>query len=70
MDGTEKPRALARPVLFETTVMLPQPKLFGLASLWESGWLKTLRLEDYAPRKKSRLGPLQQALFPYHEAWG
>ena len=35
----------------------------------DGGWLKTLRLEDYAPR---RLRPesLQQALFPYHEAWG
>ena len=46
-----------------------QPKLFRLESLGDGGWLKTLRLEDYAPR---RLRPesLQQALFPYHEAWG
>jgi hypothetical protein len=38
-------------------------------SLGDGGWLKTLRLEDYAPR---RLRPvsLQLALFPYHEAWG
>ena len=46
-----------------------QPKLFRLESLGDGGWLKTLRLEDYAP---TRLRPesLQQALFPYHEAWG
>ena len=70
VDGTEKPRALARPVLFETTVMLPQPKLFGLASLGETGWLKTLMLEDYAPRRRAQPESLQQALFAYHEAWG
>jgi hypothetical protein len=48
---------------------VPQPKLFGLDSLGEGGWLKALRLEDYAPRRP-RAGSLQQALFPYHEAWG
>ncbi len=69
VPGTEKPSALACPVLFETTVMLSQPKLFGLASLGESGWLKALRLEDYAPRRRARPGSLQQALFAYHEAW-
>jgi hypothetical protein len=67
-DGTGKPRALSRPVLFESTTALPQPKLFGLDSLGEGGWLKALRLEDYAPRRP-RAGLLQQALFPYHEAW-
>ncbi len=30
LPGTEKPRALACPVLFETTVAFPQPRLFGL----------------------------------------
>lgn len=67
--GTDKPRAIARPELLGTTIALPRPKLFGLDSLGEGGWLKTLRLKDYAPR---RLRPesLQQALFPYHEAWG
>ncbi len=66
--GTEKPRALAHPVLFETAIAPAQPKLFRLASLGESGWLKTLRLEDYAPRR-TRPVSLQQALFTYHEAW-
>ncbi len=68
LPGTEKPRALARPVLFEITIAFPQPRLFGLESLGESGWLKTLRLENYAPRR-SRPESLQQALFSYHEAW-
>ena len=67
--GTEKPRSLARPMLFESTAALAQRRLFGLDSLGESGWLKTLRLDDYAPRRL-RPGSLQQALFPYHEAWG
>jgi hypothetical protein len=46
---------------------LPQPRLFGLESLGEGGWLKTLRLEDYALRR-SRPWSLQQALFTYYEA--
>jgi hypothetical protein len=66
---TDKPKALSRPVLFETTVALPQLRLFGLDSLGNNGWLKALRLEDYAPRKH-RPGSVQQGLFPYHEAWG
>lgn len=67
--GTKKPRAVGRPVLFGSAMPPSQPKLFRLESLGDGGWLKTLRLEDYAPR---RLRPesLQQALFPYHEAWG
>jgi putative transposase len=67
--GTKKPRAVGRPVLFGSAMPPSQPRLFRLESLGDGGWLKTLRLEDYAPR---RLRPesLQQALFPYHEAWG
>ena len=67
--GTGKPRALSRAVLFETATTLPQPRLFGLDSLGSEGWLKALRLEDYAPRRP-RPESLQQALFPCHEAWG
>lgn len=67
--GTKDPQALARPVLFGSAISLPQPKLFRLESLGEGGWLKTLRLEDYSPRRP-RPGSLQQALFPYHEARG
>ena len=61
--GTGKPRAVGRPVLFGSSLELPQPKLFALRSLGEGGWLKTLRLKDYAPRKV-RTTALQQALFP------
>jgi len=67
--GTGRPRAVARPVLFGTAIPLPQPRLFRLQTLGESGWLKTLRLEDYAPRR-ARPAMLQEALFPYQEAWG
>jgi hypothetical protein len=66
---TGKPKGIARPVLFATAIALPQPRLFGLEVLGEGGWLKTLRLADYAPRK-ARPGSLQQSLLPYHEAWG
>ena len=48
--GTGKPRAVARPVLFGTTILLRQPTLFGFDSLGEGGWLKAVRLADYAPR--------------------
>ena len=67
--GTEKPRAIARPALFGAALTLPQPRLFPLESLGEGGWLKALRLGDYAARR-SRPGSPQQALFPYREAWG
>ena len=67
--GTGQPRAVARLVLFGTTIPLHQPTLFGLDSLGEGGWLKAVRLADYAPRRV-RPGSLQQALFPDHEAWG
>jgi hypothetical protein len=50
-SGTQKPRAIARAVLFGTAIPLPQPRLFRLESLGEGGWLKALRLEDYAPRR-------------------
>ena len=63
--GIEKPRALVRPVLFETKVALPQPRLFALFALGDEGWLKTLRIEDYTPRRPLSEA-LQQSLFPYH----
>jgi hypothetical protein len=56
-------------VLFGTAVPPAQPKLFALSILGEGGWLKALRLKYYAPRR-TQPGSLQQALFPYHEAWG
>lgn len=63
--------AVGRPTVFETPFAPDQPKLFGLAeALGEDGWLKALRLEDYAPRRPPRPGTLQQALFSYGEARG
>ena len=62
---------VGRPTLFETPHVPDQMRLFGLAeTLGEDGWLKTLRLDDYAPRKRQRPGMLQQALFSHGEAWG
>ena len=68
--GTGGLRAVGRPRLFETTRQRnwPQPRLFGLDSLGQGGWLKALRLEGYAPRAPRRPQALQQALFPCAEA--
>ncbi len=63
-------RAVGRPRLFATSQVLPQPRLFALESLGETGWIRALRLRDYAPRKPRRPEALQQALFPYRGAWG
>ena len=44
-------------------------RLFGLTEgLGEDGWLKALRLEDYAPRRSDRSEMLQQVLFAYTDA--
>lgn len=57
--------------LFETPFAPGQMRLFGLGEpLGEDGWLKAVRLEDYAPRRPPRQRMLQQALFSYGEAWG
>ena len=72
-DGGRSGRLLRveKPTLFETPFAPGQMRLFGLAEgLGEDGWLKALRLEDYALRRPRRPGMLQQALFPYGEAWG
>jgi hypothetical protein len=62
---------VSSPTLFETPFGSGQPRLFGLSeTLGEDGWLKALRLDNYAPRRSRRPVMLQQGLFPYHEAWG
>jgi hypothetical protein len=44
-------------------------RLFGLTEgLGEDGWLKALRLEDYAPRRSGRPEMLLQVLFAYTDA--
>lgn len=56
-------------MLFETSIILPQPRLFDLGEvLGEEGWRKFLKLDDYAPRQSRRPDKLQQVLFPYMEA--
>jgi transposase/transposase-like protein len=59
--------AVKRPVLFETSRVLPQPRLFRLDVLGEGGWLKTLKLEEYALRRPRGSLALQQMLFSYTE---
>ena len=55
--------------LFENSVILPQPKLFDLGEvLGDEGWMKFLKLDEYAPRRPRRPDGLQQVLFPYTEA--
>jgi len=50
-EAGKKLAASRRPRLFETSFALAQLRLFGLDCLGESGWLKAMRLEDYAPRR-------------------
>jgi hypothetical protein len=66
--GANELRAITRPRLFETSHVLAQSRLFGLDALGEGGWLKALKLEDYAPRKLHQPRALQQSLFAYLEA--
>lgn len=55
--------------LFETSVVVPQLRLFDLGEvLGEEGWMKVLKLDEYAPRRPRRLDELQQVLFCYTEA--
>ncbi len=58
-------------MLFEASVAsLAKPlRLFDLEEvLGEEGWIKVLKLEEYAPRQPRRHDELQQVLFPYTEA--
>ena len=54
--ATGELKSVARPRLFENSHGLnrPQRRLFPLDSLGEDGWLKALRLADYAPRGPPR----------------
>jgi len=61
-------RSLARPRLFGFSRARPQPRLFALDALGETGWLKALKLEGYSPRAPRRPRALQQALFSYADA--
>ncbi len=62
-------RRVGRATLFETSIVVHQPRLFDLGeTLGEEGWFKALRLADYAPRMPRRPELLQEVLFPYTEA--
>jgi len=55
--------------LFETSVVVSQLRLFDLGEvLGEEGWVKFLKLDEYAPRRPRHTDELQQVLFPYVEA--
>ena len=64
---TDRLREVKRPRLFETLHLVAdvQLKLFDLEVLGETGWLKALRLDDYAPRSPKRPQSLQEVLFPF-----
>jgi hypothetical protein len=55
--------------LFETSIVVPQLRLFNLGEvLGEEGWMKFLKLDEYAPRQPRLPDELQQVLFAYTEA--
>jgi hypothetical protein len=45
--------------------MLAQFRLFDLEDALGEGWLKALKLEEYAPRRPQWSQALQQVLFTY-----
>ncbi len=68
-SGSGRLLEMRRPTLFETPFAAGKMRLFGLAeSLGDDGWLKMLRLEDYAPRRARPAEMLQQVLFAFTDA--
>ncbi len=69
--GEGKLEDVTNPRLFATKYQRgrPQLRLFALeGALGEDGWLKALRLEEYAARSRTKPVFLQDVLFPYLEA--
>jgi hypothetical protein len=67
-SGSGRLLEVGKPTLFETPFAPGQPRLFALAeTLGDDGWLKTLRLGDYAP-SRARPEMLQQVLFAFTDA--
>ncbi len=62
-----KLKEITRPRLLETSYMLAQFRLFDLEDALGEGWLKALKLEEYAPRRPQWSQALQQVLFTYTE---
>ena len=69
LPGSDRLRGVGSPTLFETFHQRnrPQARLFGLQEVLGDGWLKALKLEEYAPRGPRRPQALQEVLFPYAE---
>ena len=64
-----KLRRVKNHVLFENSVIGSQLGLFDLAEvLGEEGWVKFLKLDEYAPQQPRRPNELQQVLFSCKEA--
>lgn len=62
-------REVKSATLFETSIILSQPRLFDLSEiLGEDGWAKFLKLAEYAPRHPRHPDELQQVLFAHAEA--
>lgn len=60
---------MTNPRLFLTKHRTPQLKLFALEEALDSGgWLKALKLAEYAARTRRRPEALQDVLFPYLDA--
>ena len=67
--GAKRLKDVTNPRLFVTRHRSPQLKLFALEeALGEGGWLKALRLDEYAARTRRRPQALQDVLFPYLDA--
>ena len=67
--GNAELRKVGRAILFETSVVAHQPRLFDLTeALGEKGWLKALRLEDYVMREPRQPQMLQEMLFSFFDA--
>jgi len=71
VSSVGKLRTVKGHTLFEASIAsAAKPlRLFDLhEALGEEGWIKVLKLEEYAPRQRRRPDKLQQVLFPYTEA--
>ena len=54
--------------LHESTIVPPQLRLFDLSEVsGEEGWVKFVKLAEYAERQPHRLNGLQQVLFAYED---
>ncbi|MDP9477276.1 MAG: helix-turn-helix domain-containing protein [Actinomycetota bacterium] len=70
LPGSGRLREVRRPTLFETSLRRSraQARLFGLEEALGDGWLKALKLGEYAARRPRRPEALQGVLFAYLDA--